>query len=197
MGEQVAPNSLTPTNRAAVQLQTYDASSWEAVLPFITGIYADVYAEPPYKEGAQDVSDFATSMPYRAAQRGFRLIVASSQTKPIGFAFGHQLPPDTKWWQGFIGSLPEGFTRENSGRTFAIIEIAVLREYRRRGIARSMHDLLLGGRPEERVTLLVRPEAEAANAAYARWGYSPVGAIRPAPTAPLYTAMVMPIKRGE
>lgn len=45
--------------------------------------------------------------------------------------------------------LPDDITTEYPGRTFAIIEIAVRRRYRRQGLS------------EEWVTLLVRPDAAA------------------------------------
>jgi ribosomal protein S18 acetylase RimI-like enzyme len=197
MGEQAAARDLSPAApTSAIRLQTYDASTSGAVVPVLTTIYRDVYAEPPYGESDEDVHDFVESMPRRAQQPGFRLVVAYSHNVPVGFAFGHQLTSETRWWQGAAEPLPKSFTRETSGRTFAIIEIAVLSDFRRRGIARSMHDQLLNGRQEERATLLVRPEAGPANSAYASWGYSAIGSIRPWSTAPLYTAMIKVIQNG-
>jgi ribosomal protein S18 acetylase RimI-like enzyme len=90
--------------------------------------------------------------------------------------------------------LPDSIVREDAGRTFAIIELAVAAEYRRRGIAKAMHDALLTDASEERVTLLVRPEAMPARSAYEHWGYAQVGTIRPWPEAPLYDAMVLDLR---
>jgi hypothetical protein len=70
-----------------------------------------------------------------------------------------------------------------------------IRSYRRRGIAKALHDALLVDANEERATLLVRPEAVPARTAYERWGYARVGAIRPWPGAPLYDAMVLNLRR--
>lgn len=43
-------------------------------------------------------------------------------------------------------------TRESDGRTFAIIDLAVARDYRRRGIGRALLQTLLEARPEQRAT---------------------------------------------
>jgi ribosomal protein S18 acetylase RimI-like enzyme len=136
-------------------------------------------------------------MPRRAAQPAFQLVVATTDGKPVGFAFGHQLTADAKWWQGATTPLPDSIVREYAGHTFAIIELAVAAEYRRRGIAKALHDALLVDANEERATLLVRPEAVPARTAYERWGYARVGAIRPWPEAPLYDAMVLNLRGLE
>jgi ribosomal protein S18 acetylase RimI-like enzyme len=194
MGEHATPGQVSALQGGLVlELRSYDASSYDEALPAITAIYRDVYSEPPYNEGPEDVNDFRASMSRRARQPAFILAVASLNNAPVGFAFGHQLTPDTKWWEGAEQPLPGRLTSERQGRTFAVIELAVLGAFRRKGIARTLHDFLLSDRTEERSTLLVRPEAKAANAAYASWGYTAVSSLRPWTTAPLYTAMVMPL----
>jgi ribosomal protein S18 acetylase RimI-like enzyme len=153
-------------------------------------LYADIYAEPPYNEGPTEVEDFASDWPRRIDQRNFRLVVARRADEPIGFAFGLQLPTQTKWWEGALTHLPTDITAERPGRTFAIIEIAVRRPYRQRGVGRMLHTHLTAGLSEERITLLVRPDAPAARHAYLSWGYQPVGQIQPFPDGPVYDVMI-------
>jgi ribosomal protein S18 acetylase RimI-like enzyme len=186
----------TRSSPSVLELRQYDARSYGDVLSAVGRLYAEVYQEPPYCEGADDAADFIAGMPRRAAQPAFQMIVAIADGEPVGFTFGHQLAPDTRWWEGAINHIPEPITQENVGRTFAIIELAVSATYRRRGIAKAMHDALLANRREERVTLLVRPEAAPARTAYERWGYVRVGSIRPWPDAPVYDAMVLDLRRG-
>jgi ribosomal protein S18 acetylase RimI-like enzyme len=185
----------TPTGTSVVDIQRYDANTVSSVFPVIGQLYEVVYKEPPYRESAKDAAEFIEGMPRRAAQPAFRLVVATTDGKPVGFAFGHQLTADTRWWQGATTPLSDSIVREYPGRTFAIIELATAAEYRRRGIAKAMHDALLVDASEERATLLVRPEATAAHKAYERWGYARVGAIRPWPEAPLYDAMMLDLRR--
>lgn len=153
-------------------------------------LYAEIYAEPPYNEGSAEAEDFASGWHRTIDQRNFRLVIARRTDKPIGFAFGVQLRTRTKWWKGALTSLPEDITAEYPGRTFAIIELAVRRPYRRQGLGRTLHTHLIAGLSEERITLLVRPEAPAAQHAYLSWGYQTVGQIQPFPDAPIYNAMI-------
>lgn len=166
-----------------------------SLLNVIEPLYAEIYAEPPYREGPADVADFARQWPDRTRQPGFRLTVAHADGQPAGFAFGHRLRPDTDWWHGLLDPLPAHLTDEHDGRTFAVIEIAVRAPVRRRHIGAALHTALLAGRDEQRVTLLCRPEARPARAAYTAWGYHPLGRLRPRPDAPVYLAMIRDLSR--
>ncbi|MGH3766889.1 MAG: GNAT family N-acetyltransferase, partial [Pseudonocardiaceae bacterium] len=129
-------------------------------------LYAEIYAEPPYNEGPEEADDFASGWHRTIDQRNFRLVIARRADEAIGFAFGVQLRARTKWWNGALTPLPNDVTTEYPGRTFAIIELAVLHPYRRKGIGRLLHTHLIAGLSEERITLLVRPEMPAAQRAY-------------------------------
>lgn len=177
--------------REAVSIRTYESRDAPSALDTILPLYAEVYAEPPYSEGPADIQDFVTSYARRAAEPGFRLEVAvEPDGEPVAFAFGHSLRTDTKWWDGLLDRVPDDLVREYDGRTFAIIELAVKRSHRRRGVATTLHRQLLTDRQEERVTLLSRPEAVPAQAAYHRWGYRVVGRLRPFADAPIYLARI-------
>ncbi|MGK5529836.1 GNAT family N-acetyltransferase [Streptomyces sp. URMC 129] len=154
--------------------------------------YTEVYAEPPYREGPQDVAEFVAGYPHQVGRPGFRLVFAESGREVVGFSFGYRLAPDTAWWDGSLEPLPGDFTRETGHRTFAVIELAVRARWRRRGVAARLHGELVRGLAVERLTLTVRPEPEAApaRAAYAAWNYHKVGRSRPWDGAPLYDLMV-------
>ncbi|GCB49082.1 acetyltransferase [Streptomyces sp. NL15-2K] len=159
--------------------------------------YEEVYAEPPYCEGPRDVAEFIDHYQVQAQRPGFRLVLAREGDEVIGFTYGYYLAPDTRWWKNLQGiELPEHFTREDGHRTFVIIELAVRKAWRRRGIATALHTRLLDGLDAERVTLTMRPEPEAAPAqsAYAAWGYRNVGVSHPWDEAPLYDCMVRDLR---
>jgi len=160
----------------------------------VRSLYATVYAEPPYCEGPQDVADFMNGWPRRQVQPGFRLVLAWHDAEPIGFAFGHDLDPQTRWWQGLRSDTPAAVTHEYPGRTFAVIELGVLQPYRRHGVGHELHTHLIAGLPNERVTLLVRPDATAAQRAYQSWGYHPIGKLQPFDNAPVYDAMILSLR---
>lgn len=168
--------------------ETDDGSVLAAFLP----AYVEAYREPPYCEGLADVAGFAAGWPNRVAAPGFRVAVARDGERVVGFTFGHELVEETAWWEGALSPLDVD-TVEWPGRTFAVLELAVLASHRRRGVASALHRRLLDGVKVERVTLLVRPEpgAAPARAAYAAWGYRKVGQIRPYADAPVYDVMVL------
>jgi GNAT superfamily N-acetyltransferase len=107
----------------------------------------------------------------RRRQPGFALAEARHGGYLVGYASGRPLRPSTSWWRGLTTPLPLDVTAEHPGRTFALTELLVRASWRRQGIGRELHDLLLGGRAEERATALVPPGAGAAQRAFASWGW--------------------------
>jgi ribosomal protein S18 acetylase RimI-like enzyme len=84
------------------------------------------------------------------------------------------LRPSTSWWRELTTPLAEDVTTEYQGRTFALLDLAVRAAWRRQGIGRVLHDLVLRDRHEERATLIVWPAATAAQAAFQDWGWRKV-----------------------
>jgi GNAT superfamily N-acetyltransferase len=107
----------------------------------------------------------------RRRQPGFALAEARHGGYLVGYAAGMPLRPSTSWWRGLTTPLPPEITAERPGRTFALTELLVRASWRRQGIGRDLHDLLLGDRAEERATALVPPGATAAQRAFASWGW--------------------------
>lgn len=182
---------MTASTEAVIT--TYGVNESEQAFDVVRAIYSEVYAEPPYLEGPADFDDFGQSLPRRAAAPGFRLVVASVGTEAVGFALGHELGARTRWWDGALAALPDDVTSEWPGRTFAVIELAVLKPWRGRGYARQLHAHLVAGLGVERLTLLVRPDAEPAHRAYDAWGYERVGQVQPFDGGPIYDAMLRPL----
>jgi ribosomal protein S18 acetylase RimI-like enzyme len=114
----------------------------------------------------------------------------------VGIGFGVTLLPNTPWWQNLDATVDDDITREYPNRTIAVIELLVRGPWRRRHIAEEIHDRLLGDRVEERATLTVLPAAEAAQAAYRKWGWQRVAQKRnPLPGAPVFDVMVKGLSR--
>ncbi len=178
-----------------ITFETYAGPAAGSLLDVVGPMYAEVYAEAPYYEGEAEVTAFAKGWERLVGAPGFRLVVARSAEQDVGFALGCMLPADTGWWAGALSPLPEDLTTERPGRTFAVIEMAVRKPFRGRGIGRELHARLLTGVTAERATLCVRPEPEAApaRAAYGAWGYTKVGQVHPGPDLPVYDAMIRPL----
>jgi hypothetical protein len=83
---------------------------------------------------------------------------------------------------------------ETGSRTFALSELMVVESIRGTGVAKQVHDELWRPRHEEQVTLLAERAHPRVRARYEEWGYQWLGELRPFPDAPLYDAMVLPLR---
>jgi GNAT superfamily N-acetyltransferase len=116
-------------------------------------------------------ADAARQLRVRRRQPGFVLAEARHGGYLVAYASGLPLRPSTSWWKDLTTQLPGSVTAEYPGRTFALTELLVRPSWRRQGIGRALHDLILDGRAEERATLTVPPGAAAAQAAFRSWGW--------------------------
>lgn len=157
----------------------------------MAALYTEVYAEPPYEWGAEHTDLFTERFDVQRRQDGFTLVEARAGGRLIGMSFGVTLLPDTPWWDNVITPVASSVTDERPNRTFALVELVVRAPWRRRHVARTMHDRVLGRRSEERATLTVAPAAQAAQAAYRAWGWRQVAQTRnPLPGAPVFDVLV-------
>jgi GNAT superfamily N-acetyltransferase len=138
------------------------------------------------------------SLQVQRRQPGFVLAEARSGGYLIGYATGMPLRPSTSWWRDLTTSLPERFTAEHPGRTFALTDLVVRAAWRRQRIGAYLHDLVLSGRAEERATALIPPTALAAQTAFQGWGWRKVARTRPpAPGSPASDVLVIELPAGR
>jgi GNAT superfamily N-acetyltransferase len=142
----------------------------------IQALHAEVYADPPYE--GDDEGMFADRFRVQRRQPGFVLAEARRGGFLIGYAAGMPLRPSTSWWRDLTTPLPEDVTVEYPGRTFALTELLVRASWRRQGVGRTLHDLILQSRREERATLTVLPAAASAQSAFHHWGWRKVARTR-------------------
>jgi hypothetical protein len=174
-----------------VEFAWVDGERAERHLAELTDLYTEVYSEPPYEWGPEQAGLFAERFQVQRRQAGFALVEARDRGRLVGVGFGVTLLPNTPWWQNLITPLDPDVTAEHPNRTFALVELLVRLRWRRRHIAESIHDRLLSDRSEERATLTVLPAAEAARAAYRKWGWRAVARKRnPLPGSPIFEVMV-------
>ena len=140
--------------------------------------------------------DAARELRVRRRQPGFVLAEARHGDYLVAYATGLPLRPSTSWWKDLTTPLPAADTIEYPGRTFALTELFVRASWRRQGIARALHDLILDGRPEERATLIVPPGAAVAQAAFRNWGWRRIARTRgPGPDVPVLDVLVTGLSR--
>ena len=164
----------------------------------LQALAAEVYADPPYGPTGGDAAAFARRFRVQRRQPGFALAEARHGEYLTGYALGLPLRPSTSWWRNLTTQLPAEITAEHPGRTFALADLLVRAPWRRQGIGRDLHDLILAGRAEERATLTVLPAAGPAQAAFQAWGWRKVARTRePQPGAPLLDVLVRTLPGGR
>ena len=148
-------------------------------------------------DGGGDDAAAARQQRVRRRQPGYVLAEARHGGYLVAYASGLPLRPSTSWWRDLTTPLPDDVTAEYPGRTFALTEFLVRAPWRRQGIGRVLHDLILDGRPEERATLTVQPGAAAAQAAFRNWGWRRVARARgPGPGSPVLDVLATGLPAG-
>lgn len=185
----------------ALTFRHYDAEAARAIRDTVRLIHREAYAAAiergdPFESGDAPMRRFDIY----TRREGFDLVIAHLDDEPVGQAWGWPLGPGTTWWDGLISNPDPGFTDEDGTRTFAFSEFMVHAHRAGQGIGHALHDELLVSRPEQRATLLVRPENTTAYRAYRRWGWRKAVELRPAvPHAPLMHALILdlPVNRDR
>ena len=118
------------------------------------------------------VRQFEAAFVSQRARDGFELVTARIDGELVGVIFG--------------------FT-EIPGEQYAVCELMVSPQHRRRGIAKRLHDELLRLRPEHRADLYVRKDNAPAQAAYKKWGWVKVGQVQPTAEAPVLDELQLPL----
>ncbi|GHF43928.1 hypothetical protein GCM10010218_26530 [Streptomyces mashuensis] len=149
---------------------------------------ADQLHRPHYS-----VERYGERLARHANDPGWEAVIGYDGDEPIGYAYVNTLTPDDRWWKRMATPLPADCT---STPTVALKEIMVRERWRKTGSARRIHDELLAGRPEKRVSLLVNAEAGDGKvlALYESWGYTTISHQQPSPDGPVLTAMLRDIR---
>ncbi|MFJ9695794.1 GNAT family N-acetyltransferase [Kitasatospora sp. NPDC101183] len=151
-------------------------------------VYADVRA-PLLHLANYRVEAFAERLDRHAGEPGFELVLGYDGDVPVGYAYGNTVEAGDRYWKRMTEPLPDGYT---DTPVLVIKEIGVRTPWRGTGTALRIHDELLAGRSEDRVTLLVNPLAGdgKVQAVYRSWGYQAINTQQPSPESPHLIAMV-------
>lgn len=176
-----------------VDLRRYRSPEVGAIRELLLDVHDEVYADSGDPLAGRQ--EFAGFLDHWAARDGFVCVVAYEAGQVVGYGYGAPLTTGSAWWSTVEPRPDPGFAAETGARTFALSELMVRAPWRGTGAARRIHDELLIGRGEERVTLLVHKAHPKVRALYERWGYRLVGEMTPSfPNAPRLCAMVLRLR---
>jgi len=156
----------------------------------LTAVYEEVYADR-LGEPFFAVDRFQERLDWHLSQPNWEAVVGYVNDQAVGYAYGASRAANTSYWQHVVPVPDAEFARETGDRTFALFELMVRAPWRKTGVSRALHDELISGRPERRISLLVEHDHLKVRALYEKWGYRHVGVRRPNPDAPMYDAMVL------
>lgn len=174
-------------------LSHYDVGRIQDIWPTLVGVYTEVYAREITEDPFFSVERFEERLRGHAAAPNWEAVVGYAHGQPVGYAYGYALRPGA-WWSALRTPVEDSLTLETGSRTFGLAEIMVKQSWRKTGTAEAIHSELLGHRSEERAALLVERAHPRVRALYERWGYHWFGEILPFPDAPLYDAMIKPLR---
>jgi ribosomal protein S18 acetylase RimI-like enzyme len=126
----------------------YDGTAAFAPAAEVFGVYDAVF-----REGAELTAWLDSPWGRHLARGGFRLATAREARRLIGFAWGYTGARGQHWSDLVADSLPRPVADTWLGGHFELVELAVLEEFRRRGVGGRLHDVLLDDLPHERALL--------------------------------------------
>ncbi len=163
------PQDRSVSELTIVGLDPKDVASFHAG---IVDAYAEVFAEPPWNETAENFEAFAESLPEYAASKGFRGAVAIDVFGCVrGFALGMDWDPE-HWWCSRVAEDLGPRAAEFTTDCFHLVELALRSAGRGQGYGNLLYDELVGGLPHRTAILSTnRLGPVAAATLYARRGW--------------------------
>jgi ribosomal protein S18 acetylase RimI-like enzyme len=130
--------AANPDPHPAVGIQLYGRPVADGLADLIWPCYQAVFGD------FDDLQTWRQDLFNRhAARAGYRLAVATDGDTVAGFAWGYIGERGQYWTDLVCDVLPREVTADWVGGHFEFVELAVLPDYRRRGIGAQLHDALL------------------------------------------------------
>lgn len=135
----------------------------------IVALYAEVYAQPPYEEGPEQVGQFRTRLLAETALEGFSVVAARDGDRLAGLAYGWTMAAGSWWSRADRQPPPE----VHDSAKLAVMEWIVEPGRQGAGIGAGLLRRLLANRAESWATLASDPRS-AARLIYHRAGWQQV-----------------------
>lgn len=176
-------------------LMHYQRDRLDEIRSTLIEVYAEIYDKEIAADPFFSVERFEERLKGHTAAPNWEAVVGNVNGEVVGYAYGYALRAGKSWWTALRTPVEDdSLTDETGSRTFGLAEIMVKVPWRKTGTARAIHDELLSHRTEERAALLVERAHPRVRALYESWGYRWFGEVLPFPDAPVYDAMIKPLR---
>jgi ribosomal protein S18 acetylase RimI-like enzyme len=140
--------------------------------PELAAVYLSAFGAPGYDEEPARAEAFGKEqLPLHSQRDGFKFVVARSDDRIVGFAYGFT-GQRGQWWSDRIAeAAPAGIVAEWVGGHFEIVDLAVMVEAQGRGVGAALHDVLMADLPHERALLTTWVDDRPAPRLYRRKGW--------------------------
>ncbi|MEV6415338.1 GNAT family N-acetyltransferase [Kribbella sp. NPDC051718] len=146
-----------------------DGDATLKMLDELTDLYMAIHNQPEHDFPMYSRDAFIERTMAQCQRDGFELVALRLDDRLIGFSFGLRFEAG-KWWSDI--EPPPAVVLEAT--KFAVIELDVHEDFRRRGLGKALMDQLLTDRPEPYATLAATVGGSA-HAMYLRWGWRVAG----------------------
>jgi ribosomal protein S18 acetylase RimI-like enzyme len=172
-GHAVGPGE---TN-AVYQIELLDAHQAAALTADILRMYRAAFAVAPWNKLDMSIETFATDIfPRHLRREGFALAAAKSASgELLGFCYGY-IGDHGQYWTDYVAArIHPSLEKAWLGGHFELAELAVVQEWRGKGIGRALLTTLLDSRGEDRIALQTLAKTSDALSLYESLGFTPFG----------------------
>jgi ribosomal protein S18 acetylase RimI-like enzyme len=159
------PDSLNAPDAPRARLETVSLRSYTRDSPLLEdalNVYTRVWPERDPDEARENFVRYA-------GYGGFRGLVAFAGDVAAGVGYGANSEPGV-WWHDQVGPVL-GDDHPALHDSWRLVELAVIKEYRRHGVGGQLHDALIASQPCPRVLLCTAVANDRARAIYERRGW--------------------------
>jgi GNAT superfamily N-acetyltransferase len=146
-----------------------DGDATLKMLDELTDLYVAIHNQPEHAFPMYSREAFIERTTTQRSRDGFETVTLRLDDRLIGFSFGMRFEAG-KWWSDTPPPPPAVL----DATKFAVIELDVHEDFRRRGLGKALMDQLLTDRPEPYATLAATVGGNA-HAMYLRWGWQVAG----------------------
>jgi ribosomal protein S18 acetylase RimI-like enzyme len=171
------PGESAPESGAAYKIELLDADQATELTADILRMYRAAFSVAPWNKLDISIEQFENDIfPRHLRREGFALTAAKSTGgELLGFCYGY-IGDHGQYWTDYVAArIHPSLEKAWLGGHFEVAELAVVEEWRGKGIGNGLLTTLLDSRGEDRIALQTLAKTSAARPLYESLGFTPFG----------------------